>query len=119
MIDPADVAAAAVRALTTDKLLGQRPVLTGPAALTHAELVGVIGEVLGRPLRYEGMPDAVIREMMVGRGSGPDFVDSLLARYAAGMGRLPVVTDDVEKITGRRARTFAEWVTDNKSAFGG
>jgi len=56
----ADIAGVAAHALLTDELVGQRIPLTGPQAFTNAELVDVIGTVLGRPLRYlEAPPDAV------------------------------------------------------------
>ena len=51
-----DISAVAARALLTDDLLGQKVPLTGPQALTNAELVDVIGTVLGRPLRYQEVP---------------------------------------------------------------
>lgn len=116
LIDPADVAAVAVRALMADELVGQRVVLTGPSLLTQAELVGVIGSVLGRALRYEEVPAGVAREVMVGRGFSVGFVDALFARFGGGAG---VVTDDVEKVLGRPARSFADWVRGNLVAFGG
>ena len=56
-----DIAAVAARALLTDELVGQRIPLTGPQAFTNAELVEVIGAVLGRPLQY--------REIPAGRGA--------------------------------------------------
>lgn len=48
-----DIAAVASRALLTDDLNGRKIALTGPQAFTNAELVDVIGAVLGRPLRYQ------------------------------------------------------------------
>ena len=52
----ADIAAVAARALLTDEFVGQRIPLTGPQAFTNAELVDVIGTVLGRRLRYVEAP---------------------------------------------------------------
>ncbi|MFY9922723.1 MAG: NAD(P)H-binding protein, partial [Mycobacterium sp.] len=57
----ADISAVAVRALLGDELLGRRIPLTGPQAMTNAELVGVIGDVLGRPLRYQEVPPELVR----------------------------------------------------------
>jgi uncharacterized protein YbjT (DUF2867 family) len=47
-----DIAAVAAEALLTDEVVGQKIPLTGPQALTNAELVETIGSVLHRPLRY-------------------------------------------------------------------
>ncbi|MFE9323572.1 SDR family oxidoreductase [Nocardia sp. NPDC052278] len=111
-----DIAAVAAHAFLTDDLLGQRVELTGPQSLTHADMVRIIGEVISRPLRYEEVPAAVVRQGMVARGFPEDFVDSLLTRYADGVGQPAPVTNDVEKILGR-TRTFAEWAADNAAAF--
>jgi uncharacterized protein YbjT (DUF2867 family) len=46
-----DISAVAAKALLTDDLVGQKVPLTGPQAFTNAEMVEVIGTVLGRPLR--------------------------------------------------------------------
>src|SRR5581483_5891050 len=51
-----DISGVAARALLTDELVGQRLPLTGPQTFTNAELVEVIGTVLGRPLQYREIP---------------------------------------------------------------
>ena len=52
-IHEVDVAAVLARALLDDSLAGQKISITGPQSVTHAEMVSTIGEVIGRPLRYE------------------------------------------------------------------
>lgn len=116
-IDPRDVAEVAAHALLTDDLLGTRPVLTGPEAFTYAELVGVIGRVLGRPLRFHEVPTETARTAMVGNGLHEGFATAYLARLASVAGQPALVTEDVAKILGRPARTFASWVSDNAAAF--
>jgi uncharacterized protein YbjT (DUF2867 family) len=76
LIHERDLAAVAARALGTDELVGQRPVLTGPQSLTHWQLVATIGEVLGRPLRYHELPPEAARRacsprVSPSRSSGP------------------------------------------------
>jgi len=116
-IDPRDIAAVAATALTTDELLGQKLVLTGPESLTHVELVATIGRVLGRDLRFEAVPAEVAARAMVEHGHKPDFVQALMARYEREDGRPAQVSADVEKALGRPARSFAEWVADHASLF--
>jgi uncharacterized protein YbjT (DUF2867 family) len=113
----ADIAAVAARALLTDEFVGQRIPLTGPQALTNAELVGVIGTVLGRPLRYLEAPPDVVRQRFVGIGLGADFADAYLLMLAEAVDKPALVTHDVEKITGQPATTFAQWVSDNSHLF--
>jgi uncharacterized protein YbjT (DUF2867 family) len=48
LVHERDIAAVAVRALTEDGHVGAKYVLTGPEAVTQAEQVRIIGEVIGR-----------------------------------------------------------------------
>jgi uncharacterized protein YbjT (DUF2867 family) len=67
-----DIAAVAARALLTDEFVGQRIPLTGPQAFTNAELVDVIGTVLGRRLRYAEAPLDAVRQRFISIGLGAD-----------------------------------------------
>lgn len=113
-----DIAAVAGRALLTDELVGQRLELTGPQSLTHKEMVTTIGEVLGRPLRYEELAPQTVTQRMIAHGFSEPFVAALMARYAtyATAPQFPP-TGQVEKVLGRPARTYAEWVADHVVAF--
>jgi uncharacterized protein YbjT (DUF2867 family) len=117
-IDEDDLAEVAAVALRTDTLLGRRVELTGPASLTQAEMVGIIGSALRRDLRVEQVPRAGAEQHLAGTGLPPAFIRALLdmqERYSAGTA---VVSDEVAKILGRPARSFAEWVAANVAAFG-
>jgi uncharacterized protein YbjT (DUF2867 family) len=117
LIHERDLAAVAARALRTDELVGQRPVLTGPQSLTHWQLVATIGEVLGRPLRYHELPPEAATQGMLAQGLPEPFVRALMARYARGVGQIAPVTGEVQRILGRPARTYAQWVADHAAAF--
>jgi uncharacterized protein YbjT (DUF2867 family) len=108
-IDPVDIAEVAAHALLTDDLIGQRPVLTGPDSLSYAEMATILGTVLGRPLRYQEVPPAVARQFVVGLGFAEQFADAQLARLARNVDRPTITTDDVEKILGHPATTFADF----------
>jgi uncharacterized protein YbjT (DUF2867 family) len=112
-----DVAAVATHALLTDDLLAQRVPLTGPQALTNAELVEVIGSVLGRPLSYLEAPPEVVRGRFLGIGFSAAFADAYMALLAETVGRSALVTHDVEKILDRPALTFAQWVAEHRNLF--
>lgn len=113
----ADIAAVAARALLTDELLGQRIPLTGPQAFTNTELVNVIGAVLGRPLRYQEVPADVVRQRFIGLGFGAEFADAYTSMLAETLDKPALVTHDVEKILGRTATPFAQWVSAHRSLF--
>ncbi|MGS2646283.1 NmrA family NAD(P)-binding protein [Streptosporangium sp. LJ11] len=118
MIHEADIAAVAATALTADGHAGQEYWLTGPQALTPPEKVRVIGDVLGREVRYiELTGDEVVAEWRRTGYSDEDVEFFLTMRTnppEAGYTVLPTV----EKVTGKPARTFAEWVRENAAAFG-
>jgi uncharacterized protein YbjT (DUF2867 family) len=116
MLHEADIAAVAVRSLL-DGRVGETFGITGPEALPQAEQVRIIGEVLGRPLRWVEVPRPEAREQLLADGLPESFVDVLLDAYAV-MPRRPAVTNTVAEVTGRPALTFAEWVSDHAAEFG-
>jgi uncharacterized protein YbjT (DUF2867 family) len=115
-IDERDIAAVAVRALSEASLAGADFVLTGPAALSHARQVAVIGEVLGRRLTFHELsPDDFRRETA---DSWPKpAVEMLLAAWAAAVGHPAYVTTTVADLTGAPARSFHHWVAAHAGSF--
>ena len=116
VIHERDVAAVAVRVLTGDGYLGAKLVLTGPQVLSRAGQVQLIGEAIGRPLRFEKVPVSVAREQMLADGRPPALVEALLAS-AETRPASDVITTTVEQITGTAARTFREWAADHADDF--
>jgi uncharacterized protein YbjT (DUF2867 family) len=112
-----DLAAVIASALRDHSLAGQRIPVTGPQSLTYSEMVSIIGEVIGRPLHYQELSVQAATEGMVSQGVPRPFVAALMARYARDIGKAPTVTREVEKILGRPARTYAEWVADHAADF--
>lgn len=109
-----DIAAVAVRALVEAGHDRAEYVLTGPQSLTQCEQVATIGDVIGRPLRFEEMsPETARREW---RAPAP-VVDMLLKAWEAALGRPALVTATVAEITGTPARPFRDWVTDHAAEF--
>ena len=86
----------AVRALSEASLAGGDYVLTGPAALSHARQVAVIGE--GRETAGTWPPSAV---------------EMLLAAWGAAVGHPAYVTTTVADLTGAPARSFRNWVAEH------
>jgi uncharacterized protein YbjT (DUF2867 family) len=116
VIHERDVAAVAVRALAGDGHSGAKHVLTGPQVLSRSDQVRMIGEAIGRPLRFEELPVQVAREQMLADGRPPALVEALLAS-AESRPASDVVTATVEKITGTAARTFRTWAADHADDF--
>jgi uncharacterized protein YbjT (DUF2867 family) len=109
-----DIATVAVRALLEAGHDGAEYVLTGPQSLSQLEQVITIGDVIGRPLRFEEIsPEEARREML----APAPVVNMLLDAWAAAIGQPALVTSTVAEITGSPARTFRDWVTDHAEEF--
>jgi uncharacterized protein YbjT (DUF2867 family) len=113
-IDVRDIAAVAVRTLLDSGHNGAEYVLTGPESLSHQQQVQIIGEAIGRPLRYEELtPD----EARLQLGFPEPAITMLLDAWRAALGQPAYMSNTVSEITGRKARTFREWANDHAAAF--
>jgi uncharacterized protein YbjT (DUF2867 family) len=115
-IDDRDVAAVAARTLYQDGHAGGDYVLTGPDSLSQAEQVRIIGDVLGRRIRFEELSPDEFRSQTEGSWPRP-VVDMLLAAWGATMGRPAFITTAVLDITGSAPRSFRQWAADHATAF--
>ncbi len=116
-VDEGDLAEIAARALLSDGLVGRKLELTGPQSLTHAEMVAIIGEAIGRPLHFQEISPEAARQGMIAQGIPRPFVEALMARYARDVGKPAPLTGEVEEILGQPARTFAQWAEDHADLF--
>jgi len=114
-VDVRDVAAAAT-AVLMDEVDADVFTLTGPSALTGAAMAAALSDVAGRPITYVDEPEDA------GRPAGDETqraVSAALREFGAEMraGRLAKVTGDVERLTGRPAIGFDQFVRDHGWAF--
>jgi len=119
IVDPRDVAAVAVAALTDGAHDGRRYDLTGPAALTFTDQAAILERVLGRPVKTTDLALDAAHDLLLGMGLSP----AAAAATAVGIGwarsgAADVVTGHVPRILGRPAGTFEQWATDHRAAFG-
>ena len=116
VIDPADIAAVAARALTTPGHEGRVYEVSGPESLTAGERVAILGAALGRALRFEAQPDEEARAEM--SATTPEkYVDAFFDFYAGGSLDESKVLPTVQDVTGRPARTFTQWATAHADSF--
>lgn len=117
LIHERDIAAVAARALTEEGHAGQRYVLTGPETVTQVEQARLIGEAIGRPVRFAEVPAEEARRGMLAQGWPAEVADGMLGAWSV-MARSPEpVTATVEKLTGVPARTFRQWALDHAADF--
>jgi len=117
LIHEADIAAVAARVLTEEGHAGKSYMLTGPNVVTQVEQVRIIGDAIGRTLRFEEQAPQQAREQMIAAWGNPDFVDSALEHWARIVTEPEPVTNTVQDVTGRQARTFREWARDHAADF--
>ncbi|WP_395358039.1 NAD(P)H-binding protein [Streptomyces sp. YH02] len=117
LIHEADMAAVAVQALTTDALLGARPLITGLELITQERQVALISEAIGRPLRFEEVALDEAIEQMKAAGYPAELVEAVLPAQVEMLGNPEPVNDEVERITGTPAKSFREWAVDHAADF--
>lgn len=116
-IDARDIAAVAARVLTQAGHEGKMYQLTGPAALTMTELAAVLSRHAGKQVQYQPAPVEVARQKARERGLGR-MADFLVMHYqAVQAGGFEQVTAAVAEITGREARSFEQFVSENKAVW--
>lgn len=118
-VDPADIAAVAAHVLTTEGHLGQTYRLTGPQALTTAQVAATLSESTGKPIRHVDLSPEAFRATMEQAGLPPAMID-MQVEYCAAVraGTVDIVTDDIERLLGRPANDFRAWARTHADAFG-
>ncbi|MBB5080453.1 NAD(P)H-binding protein [Nonomuraea endophytica] len=107
-VDPYDIGNVAARALLSEDYRGQILRPTGPVAMTPAEQVAVLAEVLGRDLEFVGLTNEEARADLLATMPA-EYVDAFFDFYVTGSLDESIVRPDVRDVTGREPRTFTEW----------
>ena len=119
-VHEADIAGVAVTALLDpERHAGAAYPLSGPEPLSQVERARIIGEVIGRPVRFEEQSREEARaQLLASPWMNERLADSLLDMLAASSGVSEgTVLPGVEEVLGRPPRTFASWVADHRRAF--
>lgn len=118
-VDAADIAAVALRALVDPESHQADHVITGPQALSYDEVADIFSRVLGRRVVHERVTADAVRQRMERSGIPPAFA-AILAGLEDGLrnGAEDRTTDTVQRVTGRPARTFEDWVRARADAWG-
>lgn len=117
-IDIRDLAAVAVKVLTENGHEGKAYTLTGPAALTNAEIAQILSDDLGREIRYVDLPPAQFKQALLGAGLKEWDADALidLQRFYREGGASSVMPD-AERLLGRKPTSFEQFSRDHRQAF--
>jgi uncharacterized protein YbjT (DUF2867 family) len=115
------VAAVAFVTLTRPGHLGKTYVLTGSEAISYRDAAEIISGVIGKDVRFVDESPEEARARRVREGVPPAVIESILAigAYQRAGGKTVTITNTVAELTGRPARTVAEFVREHASAFRG
>jgi len=117
MVHPADIGAVTAKVLLDGGYDEQSLLITGPEVLTMQEKVRVLAEAIGRDIEFVEL--TVEEAHAKWRGEGMD--EGLIAFLTMALGNTPdegkTVVNTVAEVTGRGARTFAEWAAEHAESF--
>ena len=117
-IDAQDISEVAAKLLTSDKWNNKDFDLTGPVAVDHKQVAEAIGKIVGRQITYKDIAPEVLKSGLVGAGLPVDYVDFMIMIFGfLKEGYSARTTDAVKEITGKDARSLADYVKENKLAW--
>ncbi|MEU0202156.1 MULTISPECIES: NAD(P)H-binding protein [unclassified Streptomyces] len=117
MVHEADIGAVAAVALTEEGHGGQEYVITGPEVLTVGDKVKTIAAAAGREITLVELTEEEAVAQWRASYLPEDVIGFLLEVYGNTPETGRTVAGTVEKVTGRPARTFAQWAAEHADAF--
>jgi uncharacterized protein YbjT (DUF2867 family) len=120
MVDIRDVADSALGALSGKAEQGKEYILTGPESITMHEVATSFAKVLDKEINYVAVPHEASKEAMMGMGF-PEFIVDGYVELSQGFahGFADITTDNVEALSGHKARSIDDFTKDFKGYFGG
>jgi uncharacterized protein YbjT (DUF2867 family) len=117
-VDVRDLADVAVAALTTAQLDNKIYALTGPDALTFAEMAHQLSRAVGRTITFVDVPPESMRAALADLGFPAWQADGLLEEFAMyRRGEAAGVEPGVREALGRPPRSFGEFARDYAPLF--
>jgi hypothetical protein len=94
---------------------GESLPITGPEALDFASVTAKSGAAIGRRLVFQPISDEEARQRYAASGASPEDVAAHVSLWRAiREGRLAKVTDNVERILGRKPINLDRWVSEKR-----
>ncbi|MEV4352785.1 NmrA family NAD(P)-binding protein [Nonomuraea sp. NPDC049625] len=117
LVHERDIAAVAATVLVEGGHGGRTYVLTGPEAITLRQKVEILGTSIGSRVEYVELTVDEARAKWAADGMGEQTIEFLVQA----LGNTPevgyTVVPTVREVTGRDARSFAQWASENADAF--
>lgn len=112
----ADCARAAAAALMTAR--GKQTLdITGPAAVSQAEIAETLSGIAGKPIPYVALPTEDLVQAMIANGL-PEFMARVFASFdeAIAQGYLDVASADLNTLTGQPGQSVRDFLLANRGA---
>jgi uncharacterized protein YbjT (DUF2867 family) len=119
-VDIGDIAEVAIAVLTTSGHEGKIYHLTGPEALTMAEVAEKLSAVTGKPIRYVDVPPEEARQARLAAGLPPYLAEGLDELFAERRkGKESRVWPTIQDVFGWTPTSFDEFASQNAAIFRG
>ena len=117
-IDAEDIAAVAIQVLTRKEIASGDVILTGPEALSYDDVASSLTTALGRPVQHRRLRETDLAARHMSSGLPKDYAETLAAMDTSiAAGSEDRITENVEQITGRPARSLAKFISENVAAW--
>jgi len=117
-IDAGDIADVAIETLINSTNRNQLFEVTGPELLSFQDIAMHFSEVLGRRIEFNTVSQDDFNKMMLNEEVPEDVLGLLNFLFTEVLdGRNEHITSNVEKVLGRPAKSFKDYITDNKERF--
>ena len=114
-LDSRDLAAMVARLMTEDGHAGKIYTPTGPATITLHDIAAALSEATGQEIRYQPLTDEQWVASVTATGAPQEVAFATLALMAKTRDGLATdLTDDVERVTGRKPRSLEDFVHDHR-----
>lgn len=113
-VDTDDIADVAVKVILNKEHNGKIYQLTGPRQLTFKEVIQEISEATGRKIIFTPIALPAYTHVMKQQGVPADYVWLIEYLFSEVLGNLnnSEITNDIEKVLGRKPKDFSEYVKE-------
>ncbi|MCQ8773579.1 NmrA family NAD(P)-binding protein, partial [Streptomyces telluris] len=117
LVHEADIAAVAAVALLDDGHAGRAYNLTGPESLTPRERIAILSREVRRDIAFVPITHEQALDRLMATGVPRADAEYVIGWYSTPSDDSTTVVDTVQKVTGRPARTFAQWAAEHAERF--
>ncbi|RUU28387.1 MAG: SDR family oxidoreductase [Mesorhizobium sp.] len=115
-----DMAAAIAAGLASRATESTTYTLTGPQAYTVAEIAALVTDVTGKPIEVVQLSDEALTEGLKAAGVPEGFAPVITSFDTnTRSGRIAMVTDAVETLSGKKPQSLKNFIEANKAALAG